>query len=217
MHRKALIFGSTGLTGSQILHCLCESEAYDEVAAFVRRSTSVSHPKLKEYMVDFNNPESFEPLLHGDDIFLCMGTTIKKAGSKEAFTLIDYHYNLNAAKAASENGVKACYLISSVGADENLGNFYLSVKGKLEADLKKLNFRSIGIFRPSLLLGDRKEFRAGERIAALLSFLITPVFALFKSRYTPVEVSVLASFVVRTAESGIPGIHLYEYKDFVNH
>ena len=215
--KTALIFGSTGLTGSFILQNLLENPTYGEVRSFVRKKTSCQHPKLIEYVIDMNFIENSSELVKGNDLFLCLGTTIKKAGSKDAFIKVDFTYNLNAARIAAENRVSGCYLISAVGADKNSFNFYSSVKGKLEAEIAKLPFRNIGIFRPSLLLGERKEFRAGERIAEFLSTFITPALKFFNSRYTPVHASVLADSIVNVAVKDIPGIQYYEYKEINQH
>ncbi|UFH36931.1 NAD(P)H-binding protein [Flavobacterium acetivorans] len=173
--KTALIIGSTGLIGSQLLNLLLESKDYNKVITFVKRDSGKQHPKLSQHIIDFDQPESYQELIVGDDFFCTIGTTIKKAGTKEAFKKVDFEYPQQFASFASKNKVKNFLLISSLGADETSGNFYLKTKGEIENVLKNSDFESVSILRPSLLLGNRQEFRLGERVAGIfmrtLSFL----------------------------------------------
>ena len=163
MAKTAILIGSTGLTGSHLMKILLNSDIYDKTICFVRRETKISHPKLVQHIVDFDDVDSYKDYMEGNDMFCCLGTTIKKAGSQEAFKKVDLTYPLQFAKVAAVNGIKQFSIISAIGANPESSNFYLRIKGKCEEELRKLPFQSISIFRPSLLEGNRKEFRFGEK------------------------------------------------------
>ena len=173
---KAIVIGATGLIGSQLVSQLLENENFKEVVLFLRKKIDSKKPKLIQYEIDFNHLGNYKDLIYGDVLFSCLGTTIKKAKTKENQYLIDYHYQYNFSKIASENKVNKYVIVSSLGADKNSINFYSKMKGELEESIKKLDFKNIYIMQPSLLLGDRKEFRLGEKILIAsfktLSFMI---------------------------------------------
>ncbi|MCP9769009.1 NAD-dependent epimerase/dehydratase family protein [Lacihabitans sp. LS3-19] len=172
---KAIILGSTGLIGSTLISKLDADASFTEVIALVRKKTDKNFSKAKEVVFDFENPTDsvFEGI---DIIFCCLGTTIKKAGSKEAFRKVDFEYPLVTAQLAKNKGVGKYAIVTAMGADKSSAIFYNKVKGEIESELEKLNFPSLGIFRPSMLLGERKEFRLGEKIGQMamkaLAFLI---------------------------------------------
>ncbi len=162
--KTALIIGSTGLIGSKLLHLLLESPNYDKVITFVKRDSGIMHPKLTQHLIDFDKPETYKELVVGDDFFCTIGTTIKKAGSQKAFRKVDFEYPRQFAAFALENKVKQFLIVSSLGADANSGNFYLKTKGEIQDFLKDCAFESVAVFQPSLLLGNRTEFRLGEKV-----------------------------------------------------
>lgn len=165
--QTAVIIGATGLIGSHVLQLLLDDQTFSTVRILVRRPVSISHPKLIVQIVDFNNYLDIkEKLSAGHSIFCCIGTTQKKVkGDKAAYKKVDFDIPVNAANAGIENGFKRFLLVSSVGANTSSGNFYLKTKGSVEEAISKLAFESVHIFRPSLLLGDRNEFRAAEKFA----------------------------------------------------
>lgn len=172
---KAIIVGSTGLVGTELVKQLSMDSEFTKITALVRKKSGLSLSKFEEFEVDFDNlpKEVFE----GQDVvFCCLGTTIKKAGSKEAFKKVDFEYPLNVAKIATEKGVKCYTIVTAMGSDAKSSIFYNQVKGEIENALIDLKFLRLGIFRPSMLLGDRSEFRIGESIGQgimnLLGFLI---------------------------------------------
>ena len=148
--------------------------------------------------------------LVGDEIYLCLGTTMAKAGSKEAFYKVDYTYTIKAATLAVENGVGQAILISSMGADPASMIYYSKVKGNVEKDLCKLPFQSIAIVRPSLLLGNRKEQRTGERIAAYVSKAISSLFVGPFRKYKAISVEAVATAMIKIASNNKPGVKIYE-------
>jgi uncharacterized protein YbjT (DUF2867 family) len=149
-HKTAILLGATGLVGGYVLQFLLENEAYIKVVALTRRPLSIQHPKLENVVVDFEQLLDYQPLIKGDNLFLCLGTTIKKAGSQAAFKRIDVDYQMQAATVAKQNGVHQVMLCSAVDADAKSRIFYNRMKGDLEDSLKSLNFEGLHIFnRPS--------------------------------------------------------------------
>jgi uncharacterized protein YbjT (DUF2867 family) len=208
--KTALIIGSTGLIGSQLLDILLESAAYNQVIAFVKRDTGKTHSKLTQHIIDFENPESYQNLVVGDDFFCTIGTTIKKAGSKIAFKKVDFGYPQAFATFALKNSVKQFLLISSIGADKSSGNFYMKTKGEIESYLSHSNFDSVSVLRPSLLLGHRNEFRLGEKIVGFFMTTFSFMFSGSTKKYKPIESENVAKALFRIAQNNKNGFSIYE-------
>ena len=176
MKPNALLAGSTGLVGTELLSLLSSNGYYEELHLMGRRKTGQDEPGIIHHLVDFSNLQSFNTGKPIRDIYICLGTTQKKAGGKAGFFKVDHDYVLNVAKWAQENGVERVCLISSIGANPKSSSFYLKTKGKIEQELIALGFRHLCIVRPSLLLGKRQEYRWAEAISAklfpALSFLM---------------------------------------------
>lgn len=204
MAKTALIIGSTGLVGEQCLEGLLNSVAYDKVIALSRKKIQSPKAKLQNIVTDFENLESIADQLKADDIFCAIGTTIAKAGSKEAFRKVDLELPLKVAEITRKNGAQKFILVSSLGADASSSVFYNKVKGELEQALKKLRFDWLVIFRPSILLGDRKERRVGEQIGRFVvdkfSFLFSGPFRQYRG--TPVYL--LGRLMVKIAQETEP-------------
>lgn len=207
--KTALIFGASGLVGGYCLDLLLAHAAYRRVVAFVRTPVKKEHEKLEQIKVDFDHPENFNHHIKGDDIFLCLGTTMAKAGSRKSFYKVDFTYNYQSAKAAAQNGVNQLFLVSAVGADADSIFYYSEVKGELEEAIKKLPFWAIHIFQPSVLLGERNENRWGEEIAGKLGKVIDRITGGLLSKYRPVEADVVAQAMVNAAQKLSKGIHIY--------
>ena len=208
--RTALILGASGLIGGHCLDLLLHDEDYDQVIILVRKTLPKNHPKLIQHEVNFDVLSEHKHLLKADDVFCCLGTTIKKAGSQEAFRKVDFTYAHEAAKLAAANGAKQFLLVSSLGADAKSSVFYSCVIGEIEAAISALNFESISIFRPSLLLGERTEFRLAERLAepfakALSFFLIGSL-----RKYRAIEARTVAAAMIIIAKKEIKGVQVYE-------
>ena len=207
--KTALVFGATGLVGQHLVHFLLLHPAYEKVVVFVRKPIPEEHPKLVQHVVDFDRPESFRQLIKGDDLFCCLGTTMGKAGSKEAFFKVDFTYAFEAAGMGAKNGVNQLLLVSSVGADPESLFFYNKVKGQLEEAVQQLNLWGIHIFRPSVLLGERNENRWGEEIAGKLGKVIDRFTGGLLTKYRPIEADVVAKAMVHAAQGLQPGVHFY--------
>lgn len=207
--KTALIFGASGLVGGFCLDFLLEHSAYKQVVAFVRTPLKKEHARLQQVKVNFDRPETFTDQIKGDDIFLCLGTTMAKAGKRSAFYKVDFTYNYEAAKAAAANGVNQLFLVSAVGADKDSIFYYNEVKGELEEAIKELPFWAIHIFQPSVLLGERNENRWGEEIAGKLGKIIDRLTGGLLSKYRPVEADVVARAMVNAAQQLSKGTHIY--------
>ncbi len=202
--KTALVIGATGLVGSLITLKLLDDKGYEKVKSFVRRSIKINNPKLEERIVNFEEIEVWKDQLIGDELYSALGTTIKKAGSKEAQYKIDYTYQYEVAKAAAENGVKKYLLVSSAGANYKSGNFYLRTKGSLDEKVQQLNFDQICIFRPSYLVGVRNEKRLGETIGIKIAGTITKLIPALK-KYRPIEASRVAEAMIKSANQNLSG------------
>ncbi|HXG39250.1 MAG TPA: oxidoreductase [Bacteroidota bacterium] len=208
--RTALLFGASGLVGRQCLNELLAKDAYSDVHLFLRNPIPITHAKLKQHIINFDQLPEYAALIKGDDLFCCLGTTMRKAGSQEAFEKVDYGYPLQIAQLASANDVGQYLLVTSIGADPSSSNFYLRTKGKVEEAVKFIPFHAVLIFRPSFLLGSRQESRFGERIGimAVRALTAAPVSPLKK--YRPIAASAVARAMVRQALANLTGIHIFE-------
>jgi len=162
--KTALVLGASGLVGGSLVKILESDDSYASVEVFNRKTQNYSHPKVHEHIVDFNRPEDFSHLIKGDDLFVCIGTTIRKAGSIQKMEEIDRDLPVRFAQLAYANGTTSIAVVSSIGADAASRNYYLRIKGEMEDGIRQIPFNQIVITRPSMLLGHRKEFRMGELI-----------------------------------------------------
>jgi uncharacterized protein YbjT (DUF2867 family) len=208
--KTALIIGSTGLIGSELLQILLDNPEYTSVVTFVKRDTGIQNPKLTQHIIDFDKPETYKEFVVGDDFFCTIGTTIKKAGSQKAFKKVDFEYPKQFALFAQENKVKNYLLISSLDANAKSSNFYLKTKGEIQDFLKTCNFESVSILQPSLLLGDRNEFRFAEKAGAFVMKLVSFVFVGKLKKYKAIQGNTVAKALYRIAQKNKKGFHIYE-------
>jgi uncharacterized protein YbjT (DUF2867 family) len=210
MAQIANVIGGSGLVGHELMRQLLDHPEFEKVRIFVRRATGIVHPKLEEHIIDFDQTESWKPLVQGDVLFSTLGTTIKTAKTKENQYRVDFTYQYEFAKAASEKGVPAYILISSMGANPKSPVFYSRIKGELEDAVAKLSFQKLFIIRPSILDGDRQEKRAGEKVGLILSRFLTKFIL---KAYRPTPVNVLASKMINLSLQKVPGIRIIEGLD----
>jgi uncharacterized protein YbjT (DUF2867 family) len=196
--KVALVVGASGLVGHQLVDLLLESPAYSEVIILLRRPFFPSRKNLREIVFDFENPDASVVL--ADDVFCCLGTTMKRAGSKDAFRKVDYTYPLAIAELALKNGAQQFLIVTAMGANSKSLFFYNRVKGELEEELLKLNYPRLKIVRPSLLLGQRQELRMGEKLGEL--FLRSLMFMMIGplKKYSAIESAKVARAMVALAQ-----------------
>lgn len=196
---KIAILGATGLVGKEILRQSLEDPFFESVSIFVRKSAGITHPKLKEYITDYSNLESVSEGFEADAVLCALGTTIKKAGSEENFRKVDFDFVINSARTARQKNAEKFLVVTALGADPDSFIFYNRVKGDTEEELKKMNFKFLGIFRPSLLLGNREEERPGEKAAEFFSGLFSFAFIGFLAKYRPIQAATVAKAMLQAA------------------
>lgn len=208
--KTALIAGSTGLIGSQLLQLLLNDDYYDRVKAISRKPLEITHPKLENIVLDFDRLAEHHDKLKADDVFCCLGTTIKKVKTKEKFRKVDFDYPVELAKLTKTNGAEQYLLVSALGADKNSKIFYNQVKGEVEEAIGHVGFKSYHIFRPSLLMGDRNESRSGEEAGKVFfkyfGFLV-PV------KYKGIDSIKVARAMQQLAAKHPQGMHIHESKE----
>ena len=202
--KKALVFGGTGLVGNQLIHLLLADESY-QVTALVRKPMTVQNNRLTQVVFDFDHPDN--SVVVADEIYCCLGTTIKVAGSKAAFYKVDYEYVLSIATIAFTNGAKKFALVSSMGANKNSGIFYSKTKGAIEEAVTAIGYESLFIFRPSMLLGQRTEFRVGEKIG---KFIMTIFSFAIPKKYKGIEAKQVAKGMMAMMNSNKKGVLILE-------
>jgi uncharacterized protein YbjT (DUF2867 family) len=202
--KKALVIGATGLIGQQLIDLLLQDENYS-VIAFIRTALPIQHERLLQVPFNFDNPN--DDVIKADEIFCCLGTTIKVAGSQQAFYKVDFEYVLDIAKRAYLSGVKKFALVSSMGANKNSTIFYSKTKGAIEEAVTGIGYESLFIFRPSLLLGKRTAFRTVERIAqSFFNFFSI----LIPKKYKAIQARQVAKAMTVCMNTGDKGVHILE-------
>ena len=210
----ALVLGATGATGQELVKLLLKNSNFSKVSVFVRRSMSVKHEKLTVHKLDFSRLNDYKNLINGDVFFSALGTTRKDAGSKKEQYLVDYTYQYEFAKMASENRVSHYSLISSVGANEKSYFFYPRIKGDLEEAIKHLNFNKIHIFQPPSLIRQPDLIRDGEKISLKILNILNKIGLL--SSFKPLSVSDLALKMIREVKTeNLNKITVYKAKDLL--
>ncbi|MGH7674342.1 MAG: NAD(P)H-binding protein [Gemmatimonadales bacterium] len=207
--RRALVAGASGLVGGQLLDLLLEDADYTAVTALVRRELPRPHRKLGQRLVDFDRLADGD-LPRADDVFCCLGSTMRQAGSKDAFRTVDFTYVERLARLALQHRAKQFLLVSTLGADPRSRVFYNRVKGETEEAVRKLSFEGVHIFRPSLLLGVRREIRPAERLGQLLGAALAFAFVGPLARYRPIAARTVAAAMIRVAKQAGRGVHVYE-------
>ena len=203
---KALIIGATGATGKDLLSQLLADDTYSEVHCFVRKPLALTHPKLHAHVVNFETPEAWADLLHGDVAFSCLGTTLAQAGSKEVQWRVDYDYQYAFAQQCKANGVLTFVLVSAAGAIAQSKLFYNRMKGQLEDAVKALEFTRLLIFQPSVLVRKGSD-RKGEQFGLKMIVLLNKI-GLFK-RYRPMPTNVLAQRMRCEVATATEGVHTF--------
>lgn len=199
--RAAIVVGATGLTGSALVEQLCENDEYISVTVIARRKLTFTHPKLEVKIRDFDRIEEND-IGFAHELYCCLGTTIKKAGSRDMFEKVDFEYPLAIASLAKKRGIPHFLVITAMGANESSPFYYNRVKGKLERDLEELGLQRLSIIRPSLLVGIRDEFRLGEKAGEKLLKLAQPILIGPLKRSRAIEATQVAKAMIIIALYG---------------
>lgn len=215
MNKTVTLFGSTGLIGGEVLKLLINDNYFEKINIVSRIKINVDSKKIKNYIIDFSKIEDYKKVINKDHVVIAsIGTTQSKVNfNKIEYRKVDYDILLNIAKACKSNKASSFSFVSSAGANEKSKNFYLKLKGEIENSIMKIGLKSCLIFRPSLLLGKRNEFRFGEiigqKIMPLLSFLM-------KSDYKPIKAIDVAKSIVNESKNTISGNKIYQYSEMKN-
>ncbi len=207
--RTAIVAGASGLVGGHCLRRLLSSGLHEHVVAFVRGPINVTHKRLEQRTVDFERLGRMSAFPRVQDVFCCIGTTMKKAGSEEAFRKVDYEYVVRLAETSLRTGADHFFLVSAVGADPKSRVFYCRVKGEAEAAVAKLGFAGLHIFRPSFLMGHRPEKRPGEVLGIAAARLFSIALVGPARKYRPIKADTVARAMVCVARDRPAGNHIY--------
>ena len=198
--KTALLFGSSGLIGGHLLNELIKNNKYSKVKLFVRLKPEINDSKIEIIKTNFNNLKNHAEDIKGDDCFYCIGTTKKNSPDKNEYKRVERDIPVEIAQFAKKNLVNSFIYVSSGFADPKNSGSYLRYKGEVEEELKKMNFAKVAIIRPSILLGNRKTFRLGERIGILVMKALSIFFLGSLKKYKPIQVEHVAKAMVDIAE-----------------
>ena len=215
MMRTAHIFGATGLIGGLLLReMLGGTGGYEQIHTYGRRPVAIEPDRrLVQHIIDFERLDEWGEFLAGGDVFCCLGTTIKKAGSQAAFDLVDRIYPVRIAEVAVKNGAANLLVVSALGANAGSAVFYNRVKGQMEQQVSATGIRPLHFFRPSLLLGDRHEKRPGERAAIVITNALPFLFMGPLAPYRPIEADVVAKAMLVAARRSAGQVYIHESRD----
>ncbi|TDQ09835.1 oxidoreductase [Pedobacter metabolipauper] len=209
MDKKAILLGASGLIGGSLLKQLLECPDYSGVLVLVRKKLDVEHPKLKQLVLDFDNLSAHASEIKGDVVFCCLGTTKSKTPDAAQYRKIDYQYPLDVAAIAQANGAEHYHLVSSMGANADSSIFYTRTKGEAERDLKAIPFKSIYIYRPSLLDGERKESRFAEKVMISVMRFINPILTGKLKKYRSIKIEKVAAAMLKESLTNKEGVFIH--------
>ena len=199
--KTALVFGSSGLVGQQLVQQLIHNSAYEKIKLFVRKTPKIQNPKIEIVNTNFDNIEILSPEIKGDDCFFCIGTTKKNSPDKTEYQRVELDLPKKVANLAKKNNIHSFIFISSGYANSKSSGDYLRYKGLVEEELLSLNFNNLGILRPSFLLGNRKEKRIGEKMGIIIFQLLSPLMIGPLKRMKPIHVKTVAGAMIKIAQS----------------
>lgn len=211
-YQTVSLLGATGLIGGQLFELLQSDPAFSQIRVLSRRPLDIQHPKVQVIVLDFADYPAFRSAIAGSDaVFCAVGTTSKQVkGDRAAYRKVDYDIPVNAARICAETGCPQFLLVSSIGADSRSSSFYLRQKGEVEDTLKTIPVRSVSIFQPSLLLGNRREFRIQEKIG---EFIMIPLGFLLPSRLRPIAAREVAMSMIAALKRGLEGYRIIQFRE----
>jgi uncharacterized protein YbjT (DUF2867 family) len=215
--KKAILFGATGFIGSCLLHDLLDNKDYEQISVVVRKTLGLNQPKLKELIGDYHTLHVLKEKIDADEIFITLGTTRKKTPDKDQYYEIDHDYPVEAAKIAIEAGAKSVFVVTAVGANANSSVFYIRTKGETERDIISLNFDHTCIFRPSMIMGKRKESRPFEKILIKIWAFINPLL-IGKSlkKYRGIAGEDIATSMMNAAQNQKEKVKIFHWQEMTD-
>lgn len=209
--KKAVLLGASGFVGSYLLGELLSNPDYDEVIIVVRKDLNINHPKLKTLIGDYHSFSDLKEQIVADDIFITLGTTKKKTPKQDEYYQIDHDYPVLAARIAQANGAKSIFLLTAVGANATSSVFYIRTKGEAERDILALDFDHTHIFRPSMIMGERKEKRPLEKIMMKIWSVINPLFIGKVNKYRGIDGKDIAKAMNNAAKNQTSKVAIYHW------
>ena len=199
--KTALVFGSSGLVGQQLVQQLIQNNSYKKIKLFVRKKTNIQNPKIEIIETKFDNLEILSPEIIGDSCFFCIGTTKKNSPDRTEYQRVELDLPKKIANLAKQNKIQSFIFVSSGYANSKSSGDYLRYKGLVEEELISLKFDNLGILRPSFLLGNRKEKRIGEKIGIIIFQILSPLMMGPFKRMKPIHVKLVANAMINIAQS----------------
>jgi len=198
--KTALVFGSSGLVGQQLVQLLIQNNSYQKIKLFVRKKPNIQNPKIEIIETKFDNLEILSPEIKGDDCFFCIGTTKKNSPDKTEYQRVELELPKKIANIAKQNNLQSFIFVSSGYANSKSSGDYLKFKGLVEEELISLEFNNLGILRPSFLVGNRKEKRIGEKIGIIIFKILSPLMVGPLKRMKPIHVKTVAGAMIKIAQ-----------------
>lgn len=211
--KKAVLFGASGFVGLYLLDELLNNPDYEKVIIVVRKDLNINHPKLKTLIGDYHSLSDLKEQIVADDIFITLGTTKKKTPKQDEYYQIDHDYPVLAAKIAQANGATAIFLLTAIGANPKSSVFYVRTKGDVEQDIIALNFDHTHIFRPSMIMGERKEKRPLEKIMMRIWWVVNPLFIGKMNKYRGINGKDIAKAMNNSAKDQTAKITVYHWEE----
>ena len=217
VERRAVLLGGTGLIGSHLLALLAARSEYTQVTVITRRSMPMPSDRCRNVVIPLTELDQARDAFAGADVFCCLGTTIKQAGSRDAFRQVDFDFVVEAARLTASEGGKRFICVSAVNADAGALAFYARVKGEMEQTVQQSDIPVIAFMQPSLLQGERADFRLGEEVGQRVLALVRPLTAWSKAAWLPIDASTVAHAMVSVAmNDSLEGVHRYRYRDMTD-
>jgi uncharacterized protein YbjT (DUF2867 family) len=212
--KSAVVFGSSGFVGSHLLSGLLNSSDYGQVTAVARKSLNITHPRLRTVIGDYNSLASVKSEIAADEVFIALGTTKANSPKKAEYHQVDHDYPVLAARMAKETGATSVFLVTAVGANPNSKFFYVRTKGETERDVIALNFEHTHIFRPSMIMGNRKEKRSllEEALMRLWSAL-NPLLTWKGDKYKGITGEEIAQAMIQSAKNQTEKLKIYHWRE----
>ena len=198
--KTAIVFGSSGLVGQQLVQLLIQNNSYQKIKLFVRKKPNIQNPKIEIIETKFDNLEILSPEIKGDDCFFCIGTTKKNSPDKTEYQRVELELPKKIANLAKQNNLQSFIFVSSGYANSKSSGDYLKFKGLVEEELISLEFNNLGILRPSFLVGNRKEKRIGEKIGIIIFKILSPLMVGPLKRMKPIHVKTVAGAMIKIAQ-----------------